>query len=143
MAEPNDPPHFQFVQDQPKGSRFTKHILIFAAGIFCISPSTYCAIRDSGAICIPNDKLIGNFLSRGSDDDNSDLLFKDLKPEQRLVGMLFDEVELTTSLRFTCGHIVGHATSALVIEIICQHGGTLLCLSCSSCCKIICRRTSE
>ena len=84
-------------------------------------------------LCLPNDKLIRNLLSRASDDDNLDLLFNELKPEQRLVNVLFDEVALTTSLRFTGGHIVGHATnkpgdvdtvatSALVIEIISHHG---------------------
>ena len=141
MADLHDSPHFQFIQAQlqllltpPKGRRFTKHILIFAAEIFCISPYAYSAIRDSGAICLPNDKLIRNLLSKASDDDNLDLLFKELKPEQRLVNVLFDEVKLTTSLRFTGGHIVGHATnkpgvvdtiatSALVIEIICHHAG--------------------
>ena len=76
MADPRDSPHFQFIQDQlqllltpPKVRRFTKHSLIFAAEIFCISPSAYRMMRESGAICLPNDKLVRNLLSRTSDDN--------------------------------------------------------------------------
>ena len=43
-------------------------------------------MRESGAICLPNDKLVRNLLSRTSDDNNFGLLFNELKPEQRLVG---------------------------------------------------------
>ena len=54
-----------------------------------------------------------------------------LKPEQRLVNILFDEVKLKEATRFTGGHIVGHAndkegdlaTSALVFELACHHRG--------------------
>ena len=67
MADLHDSPHFQFVQDQlqllltpPKGRRLTKHSLIFAAEIFCISPSANRMMRDSGAICLPNHKFVRN-----------------------------------------------------------------------------------
>ena len=57
-----------------------------------------------------------------------------MKPQQRLVNILFDEVKLIQAMRLIGGHIIGHAsnkpedsedlaTSALVIEIVCQHGG--------------------
>ena len=94
MAEIHDSPHVQFIQDRlqllltpPKGRRFTTHILIFAAGIFC--------------------------KSRASDDDNLDLLFANRKPEQRLGKVLFDKIKLKTSLMFTGGYIVGHSTNKL------------------------------
>ena len=90
-------------------------------------------MRDSGAICLPNDKLVKNLLSRTSDDNNLGLLFNELKLEQRLVNILFDEVKLRGGIRDTGGHIVGYATnkqskdtiiatSALSIEIVCHHG---------------------
>ena len=57
-----------------------------------------------------------------------------MKPQQRLVNILFDEVKLIQAIRLIGGHIIGHAsnkpedneelaTSALVIEIVCHHGG--------------------
>ena len=72
-------------------------------------------------------------LSRTSDDNNLDL-FNDLKPEQRLVNILFDEMKLRGGMRCTGGHSVGYATnkqiedtiiatSALAIESGCHHGG--------------------
>ena len=36
---------------------------------------------------------------------------------------MFDEVKLRGGIRYTGGHIVGYATSALAIEIVCHHGG--------------------
>ena len=73
-------------------------------------------------------------LSRASDDDNLQKLLEELKPEQRFVNVLFDEVKMRSTLRYSDGHVMGHATnkpdnpdtlatSALVIEIICHHGG--------------------
>ena len=60
-------------------------------------------------------------------------LIRDL-PEQRLVSVLFDEIRLTSPLRYTGGHVMAHeadspdeidkiATSAYMVEIICHHGG--------------------
>ena len=118
MVELHDSPHFQFLQEQmqllltqPNGRRFTKHILVLAAELFCISPAAYRMIRNSGAICLPHEKLVKQLLSRCSDDDNLEQLFKKLKPEQRLVNLLFDEVKLTSALRYSGGHVMGHATN--------------------------------
>ena len=68
------------------------------------------------------------------DDDNLRRLFGELKPEQRLVNILFDEVKLVGGTRFSGGHVLGYATNnpaetdpietaALAIEIVCHHGG--------------------
>ena len=117
-----------------KGRRFTKHNFILAAEIFSISPAAYRMIRNSGAICLPNGKLLRQLLSRTSYDESLTLIFQELKPEQRFVNVLFGEVKLTSTLRYVGEHVIGHATnklddpsmvatSALVIEVICHHGG--------------------
>ena len=62
--------------------------------------------------------------------NNLTKLFGTLKPQQRLVNILFDDVKLKKAMRFTWGHIVDHAankpeelaTSALVFELICHYG---------------------
>ena len=88
MGDLHDSPHFQFIQEQihllltpPKGRHFTKYILLLAAEIFCISSAAYRMIRNSGAICLPNDKLVRQLPSRTSNDDNLTLIFQELKPE--------------------------------------------------------------
>ena len=61
-------------------------------------------------------------------------LFKDLKPEQRFVNILFDEVKLIRTTRFSAGQIISHAnnapseqaTSALCTEVIFHQGGPRL-----------------
>ena len=98
----------QLLLTPPKDRRFTKHILILAAEIFFISPSAYRMIRNSGAICLPNDKLVQQLLSRTSIDDNLTHIFQVLKPGQRLGNVLFGEVILTSTLRFVRGDIIGH-----------------------------------
>ena len=61
-------------------------------------------------------------------------LLQELQPQQRLVNILFDEVKLTETLRYSGGHVVGYAkngsadagllaTHALVIEVVCHFGG--------------------
>ena len=61
-------------------------------------------------------------------------LFQKLKPQQRLVNIIFDEVKLTKTLRYSGGRVVGYAqngscdsevlaTHALVIEVVCHFGG--------------------
>ena len=73
----------------------TKHTLILTAEIFCISPAAYRIIRNSGTICLPNDKLVRQSISRTSNDDNLTLIIQELNHEQRFVNVLFDEVKLT------------------------------------------------
>ena len=65
----HDSPQFQFIQDQlqllitPRnGHRSTKNSFILAAELFCISPFAYRMLRNSGAACLPNEKLIRNLL---------------------------------------------------------------------------------
>ena len=67
-------------------------------------------------------------------------IFEKLKPQQRLVNILFDEVKLIQAMHFTGGHVLGYANNtsedlandnnsvelashALVIEITCHFGG--------------------
>ena len=70
-------------------------------------------------------------MSHSVQDSNLQTALNELKPEQRLVNILFDEVKLKSVLRFTAGHVVGHAdnrpeklaTSALAFELVCHYGG--------------------
>ena len=112
------------------GCRYTKYVIVFAAETFCRSPATYRFIRQSQTIILPAESKIRELLSLSLNDESLTRLFSGLKPEQRLVNILFDEVKLKESLLFTGGHIIGRAKdkevlakSALVIELVCHHGG--------------------
>ena len=87
-------------------------------------------------IALPSIKFIKELLSKCSQDANLKTFFDKLSPEQRLINIFFEEVELTQAMRFTSGHVLGHAnkvsdaskmeelaTHTLVIEIVCYHGG--------------------
>ena len=101
------------------------------AEILNISTSAYRTLRRSEAVILPNERLIRKLLSKPFQDNDLKRILEKLKPEQRLVNVLFDEVKLREAIRFTGGHIVGHANdkervlakSALVFEIVCHHGG--------------------
>lgn len=88
-------------------------------------------LKNSKTITLPREKLIRELMSQSYIDNNLAKLFETLKSQQRLTNILFDEVKLKKAMRFTGGHIVGHAankpeelaTSALVIELICHYGG--------------------
>ena len=107
---------------QANGRGYTKYIIILAAELLCISK----------AITLPREKFIRDLMSKSYQENNSAKLFETLKPQQRLVNILFDEVKLKKAMRFTGGHVVGHAankpeelaTSALVIELISHYGGS-------------------
>lgn len=133
-------PSFQFIQEQlqilstpANGRRYTKNVLIFAAELLCTSPAAYRLLRNSNVILLPHETLVRDLMNKSLQDGKLKSLFERLLPEQRLVNLLFDEVKLKRALRFSGGHIVGHATnseelatSALVIEMICHHGGPRL-----------------
>ena len=142
MEELHGSAHFQFLRAQlellltaPKGRRFDKQILVVAAEIYGISPAAYKMIYRSGVLAIPSVATIKKLLRASFNDDNLAAIFKELKTQQRLVNVLFDEVKLISTLRFTGGHALGYAqnssqistetlaTHALVIEIVCHHGG--------------------
>ena len=108
------------------GRRYTKHVLLLASEIVNISPSAYRTLRRSEAVILPSERLIRKLLSKPFQDNDLKRILEKLKPEQRLVNVLFDEVKLKEAIRFTGGHIVGHANdkegvlakSALVFEIV-------------------------
>ena len=91
---------FQLLIFKKRGRRYHKHVLIFAAELFIISPAAYCVVKRFEVI-----NLIRRFLSKSPSDDNLGNLLLELKPEQRLENILFDEVKLKQSLRFVGGHI--------------------------------------
>ena len=91
-------------------------------------------LRKSGSILLPRVELLKKLLSHTLDDENLKQLCQKLLPQQRLVNLLFDEVKLTETLRYSGGRVVGYAqndsgdnevlaTHALVIEILCHFGG--------------------
>ncbi len=141
MTDLHDSPHMQFITAQlhlllkkPKGRRYDKETVVLAAEIHNISPAAYRMLRRSGALALPHENVIKRLLSRSSQDSNLRDLLSGLKAKQRLVNILFDEVKLTQATRFTSGHVFGYAdnnnadtdalaTHALVIEIVCHHGG--------------------
>ena len=48
-------------------------------------------------------------MSKSLPESNLEKLLETLKPQQRLVNILFDEVKLEQSMRFCGAHGVGHA----------------------------------
>jgi hypothetical protein len=130
--------HFQFLMAQlemlltPSNRlQYTKYSLIFAAELLCTSPAAYRMLRGSRTIILPKQQLIRDLMNRSLQDSNLQAALSELKPEQRLVNVVFDEVKLKSVHRFTGGHVSGHeakkpqklATSALAFELICHYGG--------------------
>ena len=119
MVDLHDSPYFQFLRARlqlllcsPNARRFDKQILIFAAELYSISSAAYKMLRRSGALALPCVTRMKKLLSRSFQDANLPILFQELKPQQRLVNVLFVEVKLTQTMRFSGGHILGHATNA-------------------------------
>ena len=110
IEELHDTPNFQFILEQLElllqqvnGRRYTKHIIILAAELLCISPAAYRMLRNSKAIILPREKFIRELMSKSYQDNNLAKLFETLKPQQRFVNILFDEVKLKKAMRFTGG----------------------------------------
>ena len=70
--------------------------------------------------------------SRSFQDTDLPIPFPQLKLQQKIVNVHFDEVKLTQAMRFSGGHVVGYATKceleilathAMVIELVCHFGG--------------------
>ena len=112
-------PYFQFLQAQlqlllcsPKAHRFDKQILVLAAKLYSISPAAWKMLRPSGALALPCFTTMKKLLSRSFQDANLPILFQELKPQQHLVNVSFDELKLTQTMCYSGGHILGHATNA-------------------------------
>ena len=130
----------EFLQSQlalllttPTGLRYSKNLFVFAAELFGISPSAYKMLRESRLIKLPAVPAIRRVLSSGMDSKYLHEMFAALPPKQRLVNVVFDEVKLRETHRYSGGHLLGHAEnrdqlagSALVIELVCLHGGPKL-----------------
>ena len=108
-----DAPNFQFLQEQlqlmfssPQGRRYSKHVLIFAAELICISSAAYRLLRNSKTIILPREKLVRSLMNKSFQNDNLGRLLEELKPQQRLVNVLFDEVKLKKAMRYTDSHII-------------------------------------
>ena len=95
----------QLLISKKHGHRYHKHVLIFAAELFIISPAAYRMVIRSEVIILPEEKIIHRLLSKSPSDDNLGNLFSERNHEPRLVNILFDEVKLKQSLRFVGGHI--------------------------------------
>ena len=104
INELTEVPSFQFFQEQlqlmttsPNGRRYSKHVLIFTAELICVSPAAYRLLRNSETIILPREKLVCDLMNKSFQNDNLENLFTELKPQQRLVNILFDEVKLKKS----------------------------------------------
>ena len=84
---------------KPKGRRYDKETIVLAAELHNISPAAYKMLLKSGAMAHPSIKIIKRLLSNASQDENLKTL-ANLKPQQMLVNILFDEVKLTQATRF-------------------------------------------
>ena len=70
-------------------------------------------------------------------NNNLQILLEKIEPQQLLVSILFNEIKLKKALRFSDSHLIGQAlnnqdelaTSALVIEVVCHHGGSRFVLN--------------
>jgi len=138
----SDLPHYQFLYAQlqllltpPEGRHLDRNLYILAAKLHNISPAAYKMLRKSRSIVLPRVELLKKLLSYNLHDENLKQLFQKLQPQQRLFNILFDEVKLTETLRYSGGHVVGYAqndsgdievlaTHALVIEVVCHFGGS-------------------
>ena len=81
---------FHLVIRSKFGRRYNKHVLILAAEILNISPAAYRMLRRSRVIILPSERLIRKLLSNSFQDNDLGKIFEKLKPEQRLVNVLFD-----------------------------------------------------
>ena len=65
-------------------------------------------LRKSGSVVLPRVELLKKLFSCSLHDKNLEQLFQKLKPYlKRLVNILFDEVKLTETLRYSGGRVVG------------------------------------
>ena len=113
LDEFQDDTHYQFIVSQldlltkPKNRRrFSKHIIVFAVELFGVSPAAYRLLRRSKTIVLPRERRIREILSKTDSETNLAQLLQSLPPEQRLVNVLFDEVKLISTRRFTAGHVL-------------------------------------
>ena len=70
-------------------------------------------LRRSEAIILPRERTIRELMSKSHSESNLEKLLETLKPQQRLVNIIFDEVfdevKLKQSMRFYSAHVVRHA----------------------------------
>lgn len=111
--------------------RFQRPTLIFAAELLSVSPAAYRLIKRLKMLVLPCEKSVRRLMSGSLAEVNLRPLFEALEPQQRICVVVFDEVKLRARLRLNAGHVIGNAvnrpddeaTSALVLEIVCCHGG--------------------
>ena len=94
---------------KPKGRRYDKETILLAAELYNVSPAAYKMLLKSGTLALPSVKIIKQLLSNSSSEENLKSLLSDLKPQQKLINILFDDVKLVQATRFTGGHVHGHA----------------------------------
>ena len=156
VTEAHELAHFNFLLSQlclmfkpPDGRRFETDTMIFALQLHDISPSAYKMIRRSGLIILPSTKRVKQMLASIQQDSNLRTLFDRLKPQQRLVNLMFDEVKLVETLRFSGRHVLGYAQNAaaggehemlashaMVVEVACHFGGPRYILRVLPCKKL-------
>ena len=132
----SDLPHFQFVYSQLQLllTALTEIFMFWLLNFITFHQLHIECYKSSGSVVLPRVELLKKLLSCSLHDKNLEQLFQKLKPQQRLVNILFDEVKLTETLRYSGGCVVGYtqndscdsevlATHTLVIEVVCHFGG--------------------
>ena len=81
-------PTFQFILEQlglllthENGRRYQKHVLVFAAELFSVSPAAFRLLKRSGTVIMPNEGM--SLLSKALREENLKNLFAKLNPNQR------------------------------------------------------------
>ena len=86
-------------------------------------------LQNCGSVVLLRVELIKELLSNSIQDQNLKQLFQQLHPQQRLVNIIFDEINLTKTLKYSRGRVVSYAenvgfdnevlaTHTLVVEVV-------------------------
>ena len=82
---------------------------VLAAELHNILPAAYRMLQNCGSVVLLRVELIKELLSNSIQDQNLKQLFQQLHPQQRLVNIIFDEINLTKTLKYSRGRVVSYA----------------------------------
>ena len=107
---------------------------VLAAELHNILPAAYRMLQNCGSVVLLRVELIKKLLSNSIQDQNLKQLLQQLHPQQRLFNIIFDEMKLTKTLKYSGSRVVDYAenfgfdnkvlaTHTLVVEVVCHFGG--------------------
>ena len=95
------------------GSRFDKNVYVLAAELQNILPAVSKMLRKSESIVLPTVEHLKRLFSNSCCDKNVKELFESLQPQLRLVKILFDEVKLGETLKYSGGRVAAYLCAEL------------------------------